>query len=376
MPGQHSRLAPSAAGRWVNCPGSVTLEPQFPHPESPKAKEGTAAHWLAAECLGTPGMDPASLVNQNADNGVTITDEMVEGVRVYLDAVNRPIAGAGCGLNIEKTLRMPAIHADAYGTVDASAVDYTRAAIYVWDFKFGFAPVEVFENMQLAMYAVGVLSELDFGKFVTQMPTIHMTVVQPRAWHPDGPVRTWSVPLQEMRGYTKRLTVAAAEALGPNPQCRTGNHCVYCNGRHGCAALREAVGMAVQYAHDPVPQEMDNDALAVELSIISEARDLLEYRAKALEAQAIDAATKGAALRGWRLEQGYGKKKFTCTPAVLEMVGRKSGVDVFKKEPITPNQAVKAGLDPAVVDGLSGRSKTGMKIVPEDNTTARKVFSK
>ena len=48
MPKAHARLSPSAAVRWINCPGSVALSAVCPPAgSSDYADEGTAAHRLA-----------------------------------------------------------------------------------------------------------------------------------------------------------------------------------------------------------------------------------------------------------------------------------------------------------------------------------------
>ena len=48
MPDVHARLSPSAAIRWINCPGSIRLSDQVPPAGSSEyADEGTAAHALA-----------------------------------------------------------------------------------------------------------------------------------------------------------------------------------------------------------------------------------------------------------------------------------------------------------------------------------------
>ena len=44
----HAKLSPSAAYRWINCPGSVALAEQCPPaPSSAYADEGTLAHAVA-----------------------------------------------------------------------------------------------------------------------------------------------------------------------------------------------------------------------------------------------------------------------------------------------------------------------------------------
>ena len=47
----HAKLSPSGAHRWMRCPGSVVLEAQYPDRGSIYAREGSAAHELAAIVL-------------------------------------------------------------------------------------------------------------------------------------------------------------------------------------------------------------------------------------------------------------------------------------------------------------------------------------
>ncbi len=57
----HARLSPSAAERWMTCPGSVKLSEAIQDRESQYAAEGTAAHELAEHILrGQPPQTPAT----------------------------------------------------------------------------------------------------------------------------------------------------------------------------------------------------------------------------------------------------------------------------------------------------------------------------
>ena len=54
---EHAKLSASGSKKWLNCPGSVAFEKEFPDEESEFAKEGTTAHALgggisaaAAQC--------------------------------------------------------------------------------------------------------------------------------------------------------------------------------------------------------------------------------------------------------------------------------------------------------------------------------------
>lgn len=47
----HAKLSPSAAERWMTCPGSVVLSEGMPQRTSEFAEEGTLAHALAEMLL-------------------------------------------------------------------------------------------------------------------------------------------------------------------------------------------------------------------------------------------------------------------------------------------------------------------------------------
>lgn len=71
----HAKLSPSAAERWMTCPGSVVLSEGMPEKTSAFAEEGTQAHALAEMLLNnTPGV-------MNTSFG------MLDYVMIYVDHV-------------------------------------------------------------------------------------------------------------------------------------------------------------------------------------------------------------------------------------------------------------------------------------------------
>ena len=89
----HAFLAPSSAGIWGpgGCPASPTVEAQYPEQEdSEKAREGTAAHWVASERLG--GRSVA--VGELAPNGVVVDQDMIDGTDAYVADID---IGSGGG---------------------------------------------------------------------------------------------------------------------------------------------------------------------------------------------------------------------------------------------------------------------------------------
>ena len=80
----HATFSPSAAERWIACPGSVKLSENCPKTTSKYAEEGTLAHALAEQCLLTPDKNADDFVGKRID-GQLITQEMAEFVQVYVE---------------------------------------------------------------------------------------------------------------------------------------------------------------------------------------------------------------------------------------------------------------------------------------------------
>ena len=80
----HSKLSASGSKRWINCPGSVKQEEQFPDVENVYALYGTKAHELAEYCL-THDLDANEYLKDRS--GIEVDDEMIAGVQKYLDYV-------------------------------------------------------------------------------------------------------------------------------------------------------------------------------------------------------------------------------------------------------------------------------------------------
>lgn len=374
----HALLAPSAAHRWLECPGSVMLSQAYPDEGGPDALDGEASHYAAAEMLA----DKVVAEGQIAPNGVILTDEMLEAAEVYVDAVRRAFSRAtllgDAGVVVERTVPIPRIHAaHCWGTPDARGW-LPGFVLHVFDYKFGHRVVEAYENWQLIAYAAGLLDEPHVRDFVRQRGdeniTLKLTVVQPRAPHAEGPVRTWTCKASDIRGHVNRLQMAGDAALDAEPPTRAGPWCRDCSARHACPTLQREGAAIMSALGGSMPFDLTPQALGVELRYLDRAAAILEARKSGLEEQAQAMLKRGEAVPFWRIAQEPGRERWTVPDEQVVALGDALGLKLGKVKAVTPNQARTAGADAATVASMSERPLSAFKLRPDDGTAARKVF--
>lgn len=251
----HARLAPSAAHRWMACPGSVRLSADIVEAPSAFAAEGTAAHMLAEKCMqtgfdaerfhgwtvNTAAKDPKLAVQQgwpvNDTTTFRIDAEMVEGVQLYLDVVREIAAEAG-EWAIEQRLDMSGVVPGVFGTGDFIAYDEQARRVTICDLKFGKGvPVDVEGNVQLLTYVVGVA-----GRYHNRgVDEVELVIVQPRAPHKDGPVRRWRTDAVTLFEHIVALQNAADASSSDEAPFNPGEACRFCKAAGKCNALYERV---------------------------------------------------------------------------------------------------------------------------------------
>lgn len=372
----HSILAPSSSARRVQCPGSTRLEALYPEDGStPEAMEGEAAHWAAAEMLSGRLID----VGQIAPNGIVLTQEMVEGADLYYDDVVRTLKPYGREPHqgaIEQRVAIPRVHPESFGTPDYYV--WPRfGQLLIYDYKFGHRYVEVFENMQLVEYAAGVLDSVLKQGYDDRLIDVTFKIAQPRSYHRDGPIREWSCKASDLRGLINIASTAAHEALGTvdTPRQRVGSECRDCRARHACVTLQRAAMRELDEAGKHQPLDLPPAALGLELAMLREGIKRMEARASGLEEHAMSVIRKGTVVPGWAVEQTSGRQRWAKPAADVLMVGSLCGIDLAKPvEPITPLQAVKAGLPAEMLTALAETPRGSATLVRDDGSKARRVF--
>ena len=370
----HSILGPSSAGIWApkhGCTAYVKAVLDFPEDEemySPSA-DGTAAHEVAETRLAGRDLPVGSV----ASNGTVITFDMYDAANTYVEDVQR-IAAGSLDLKIEQRLHARGIHPELWGTCDASLLTIQRLTI--WDFKNGRGAVEAFENWQIITYCYGILSGMAKHGYTAPVDLeIDMRIVQPNAYHEDGPVRSWVVKLSELKPYFEQLQRAAAIAMSDRAIARTGKHCRYCQVRHACKALQADATSAADFATQATPHVLSDEALGAELSILKDAQRAINYRVEGLTAQVEQTITDGRNVPGWSISRAKGREKWTDADAAAIMAGL-CGLDIHKPaDLVTPKQARDKGMDAGIVAQYSARNAGKVTLQQTDKNKIRKIFS-
>lgn len=270
----HYSHGPSSASRWLICTDSPFAQEGYPDETTDAADEGTAAHWLLEQCLNfnwTPE-DAAEkfghVVPADEEVGTLkewpITGEMKEAVQLHIDTVRPDLDKRGTQLFVEERVRLDGHMELPYpvgGTADTILYLPRSKTLKIIDFKYGRGHVVEVKNdnyginPQLGIYALATLAELErlMGKKV-EVKKVEATIVQPRAPHKKGKVRTYkTTPL----GLMKLEGAVRAALTGPRERI-PGDHCHFCRAKPDCKAYhgdREARATA-DFTAEPETKEV------------------------------------------------------------------------------------------------------------------------
>lgn len=291
-------VRPSAAGSWSKCVGYAALSASLgaiPTDEADNEvrEDGTACHWLAAEIFE----GRLAIVGSFAPNGRELTQEMFDAAEDYVDYLRSlPFT-----VDVEKSLPVSSfIPGCCDGTPDAIGYHIEELLVDVHDLKFGFRPVEVWENLQLLIYAYTKAMMLRSRGFPVE--NLRLTIHQPRIPHPEGTVRSWRTTLAEVEPIIAMLKQRAMENYGPDPQCTPGDHCRDCEAARGCRALQTSAGHAMEVSYSATPFELTTGELAYELANLLVAQKRLEARITGLTVEAEHAMRSGRMVPGFAME--------------------------------------------------------------------------
>lgn len=389
-PTGHSRFGASGADRWIECPGSVVAQEGLPNITTIYAAEGTAGHEVGALCLQNK-QDAIEYVDRTITvDGFDIEfgEDLCDAVQVYLDAIRDDQKERGGKIVIERRFHLEWLDKEFFGTSDCGRLGTDRT-LSVYDLKLGkgkAVDVVTFDalgaaapNRQLCYYALGMIASLPK---TLQIDNVELVIVQPRRKHKDGPVRRFTLPVNDLLGYCQDLVDAANNARSEFPTFKAGDHCGFCRAAGKCRAFRDRAMDAAQVDFDDdVSAIGDNlkkaeDMDTADLLKALDAADVLQMWGASVRAYA-DAMTAAGRLElpGWKRVDKRATRKWlaedtanTASALCFDFGLDESSIFVQKLKSPTQIEKLLPKADRKNLESFYSKTSSGTKLVREDDT--------
>ena len=330
----HARLIPSSAHRWVKCPGSVREEAKYPDTSGEAAIDGTHSHTLLEVCLinNQSADEYVNMVMNDHEGSFVVDQERADRVNIALGYIRARELEIGKPVTIraESKVNPGALlgRDDCKGTADCVIV--SNDVIEIIDYKDGMVMVEAKDNWQMILYTIGVLAQYPDAKF----NKIRMTIIQPKLTARGlKAVNYVEMTQDEMTLLIAQLTAYAAATDSPDAPLVAGeSQCKWCKAKANCPVLSEKalgdaqimfkdVGIAEQSAKQD-PAVMSDDKLVE----VMEAMPLIREYLKAVEDEAFKRLNSGQSIKGLKLVNGRGTRKWAYDDDEMAEKLKKMGV--------------------------------------------------
>ncbi|CAK7259135.1 MULTISPECIES: DUF2800 domain-containing protein [unclassified Shinella] len=405
----HAQWSASATERNWNCPGALALTDGLPETTNEAADWGTAAHQIAEKCL-RQGVQADSFIGETEKgkkHSFEVDEEMADTAQQYVSYVREVVVAAAPPktnpadlLHIEQKFSLASLNPpfEAGGTADAVIYKPLTEELEVVDLKGGRGHVvEAIGNPQLRTYALGAM----LANKGLKVKTIKVTIVQPRAPHKDGRIRSESFHVVDLMEWTTDLLAAmlrTADAMSDFENVdhpgfglsrarwnaeylSAGPHCKFCRAAGFCPALEQkaldAAGVWFDDLDQPrisnAPDSMDPAELAKRLDML----DMIGEWINAVRAYAHAQAEIGVEIPGYQLVEKIGHRKWKADVDiqnvidVLENAGKDRDLAYAPAKPASPAQVEKAlgAKHKADIADLIERSVTGTNLVAANKTS-------
>lgn len=411
----HAQWSASASARLWACAGSLALSGRTGRAdsESEAAAWGTACHEVSEDCLRT-GKDAVEWIGrfvQTKRHRIEVDEEMAETAQVYIDHVREEVAAARADapgddqiLWLEQRFKLDAINPpfEAGGTADAVIYSRPTRTVKVKDLKGGRGiVVEALGNKQARTYALGAVLAMPG----LDIQYVEVTIVQPRAPHRDGPIRSETFHIVDLLDWTTelleamRLAKLADDTYGSNGSedgsfdewaerfLHPGDHCTFCPCAGSCPALAVAAkSKALLFFKDESGVEQENTVgklTPAEVAEILDRADMIQNWLNAVRAHAQAEAEAGVEIPNYQLVAKVGRERWN-EGAEADVIAACEWAELplseYQNAPKlrTPKQVRKAlGPDLAkLVERHSTVPTAGTSLVRQDKTVRTQVQPK
>lgn len=368
----HAHYSPSGAHRWMACPGALVVTEGGSTPGNVFSREGTAGHTLAEKCL-RDGSDPFLEVGKEYEvegHQVPITEELAEGVEVYLDY----LATFEGELRVEQKIYYGWVLGldddEAFGTSDASV--YHGATLHMFDLKLGRSFVSAWQNPQLLLYACGEAEALRLIGEPVEKVVLH--IVQPRVSAKPTP---YELTIEELEKFQDKARAAVKENEEAREQYSKmpfdkwakkylvagESQCQWCPFKAKCPRMLDEF--------EAIPDDVDPHELPAEaFAEILQRQPLVEMFLKAVNEEVMGRLTKGDSIPGYKLVRGrQGNRRWGDEDSVVQALAKyppeKTHQPAKLKTPAQMEKALKEEKD--LIESLVVRNPAKPTLAPEDD---------
>jgi hypothetical protein len=404
----HAQWSASASARLWACAGSLALSGSTGRAdsESEAAAWGTACHEVAEDCLRTrkEAVEWVGRFVQTKRHRIEVDEELAETAQAYVTYVMETAVFGLQPLWIEQRFKLDAINPpfEAGGTADAVIFHDGAQLLEVVALKGGRGiVVEALGNKQARTYAHGAV----LNNPGLDIQEVKVTIVQPRAPHRDGPIRSETFHIVDLLDWTTELLEAMHRAKTAEDYLGTaladpvafeewarlflapGDHCTFCPCAGSCPALAVAAkSKALLFFKDESGVEQENTVgklTPAEVAEILDRADMIQNWLNAVRAHAHAEAEAGVEIPNYQLVAKVGRERWNDgaeADVIAACEWAELPVSEYQNAPKlrTPKQVRKAlGPDLAkLVERHSTVPTAGTSLVRQDKTVRAPVQPK
>ena len=301
---QHHLYSASGSEGWLSCAGKITMEEGIKNTFSSAADEGSAAHFLAAECL-TKNLNPFSFQGRTiicwekagerdgqcfGEESIPygakersrweVSSDMAENIKLFVARVQE--IAEGHTLLVEQRVEFgPMIGLEgAFGTSDVIVIANDGSWVAIIDLKYGYKFVYATNNSQMQLYTLGVLNDYEELIDASKLQELRMHIMQPRIHN----FSEWKTDLDGISEFADKaqaaiekseqarsewseakLTVMGINAWYDKYLNPTTKGCEWCRAKGDCPALLasnlEGIAKLLPATADGLPDYDDDERL-------------------------------------------------------------------------------------------------------------------
>jgi hypothetical protein len=324
----HSKFGASGFHRLIACHGVIRQARDCCDSSNDAAELGTAAHECGEFALKM-GVNAFELLDLKF-NGHTVDAAMSDAVQLYVAFIRNLAQQFNTKPMLENRVIMSSVRDDVFGTSDCIFI--IGDTLHVYDYKHGYVVVEVENNSQAIFYAVAAL---DTYQLWDKIKHIRTGIIQPRADHIDGSIRTADYTMQDMREWQNTFRETVIAASDQNAPLNAGEHCRYCLASAFC---RPRIERTIKLAYGEKPIETLNED---EIITMFKEVPIIRRNLERIELRALELARDGKEIKDFKLVRTITRAKCNEEKEFVEAV-TESG-DISKEK--LYNQKLKSMTD-------------------------------